>query len=108
METFISSMIAAGDDEKRPPNILLAVLSVTGSCPMLQPQRAERMEGQAPRRSASRTAILSLATAAIAAVVGYAAVYVTVGRSDNGAPAAQPVAQGQTAPAQAGPQELPK
>jgi hypothetical protein len=28
-EAFISSMIAAGDDVKRPPHILLAVLSVT-------------------------------------------------------------------------------
>ena len=66
------------------------------------------MEGQAPRQSALRTAIVSLATAAIAAVVGFAAVYVTVGRSDNGTPAAQTVAQGQTAPAPVAPQELPK
>src|SRR4029079_13560526 len=32
-EAFISSMIAVGDDAKRPPHILLADLSVTGSLP---------------------------------------------------------------------------
>jgi thiol-disulfide isomerase/thioredoxin len=41
----------------------------------------------APKQSPSRTAAISLATAAIAAVVGFAAIYVTLGRPDNaGAP----------------------
>jgi thiol-disulfide isomerase/thioredoxin len=62
------------------------------------------MEGQAPRQSAARAAVVSLATAAIAAVVGYAAVYVTLGRPDNAAPAAQTAVV--SAPAAA--QELPK
>jgi len=43
------------------------------------------MERRAPGQSALRTAVVSLATAAIAAVVGFAAVYVTVGRPDNAA-----------------------
>jgi len=50
----------------------------------------ERMEDQAPGQSALRTAVVSLATAAIAAVVGFAAVYVTVGRPDNAAPQVPP------------------
>ena len=33
MEAFISSMISAGDIAKRPPHILLAVLSVTSLPP---------------------------------------------------------------------------
>ena len=41
------------------------------------------MGGQPPRRSALRTAAISLATAGIAAVVGFAAIYVTLGRPDN-------------------------
>jgi thiol-disulfide isomerase/thioredoxin len=45
----------------------------------------ERMDNRAPGQSALRTAVVSLATAAIAAVVGFAAVYVTVGRPDNAA-----------------------
>jgi thiol-disulfide isomerase/thioredoxin len=47
----------------------------------------------APRQSPSRTAVISLATAAIAAVVGFAAVYVTVGRPDNAAPPARTAAE---------------
>jgi thiol-disulfide isomerase/thioredoxin len=62
------------------------------------------MEGQAPRQSALRMAIVSLATAAVAAVVGFAAVYVTIGRSDNGAPAAQTAAPAPSG----GPQEMPR
>jgi thiol-disulfide isomerase/thioredoxin len=57
----------------------------------------------APKQSPSRTAVISLATAAIAAVVGFAAVYVTVGRPDNAAPPAKTVAKAPTAP-----QALPK
>jgi len=44
------------------------------------------MDNRTPGQSALRTAVASLATAAIAAVVGFAAVYVTVGRLDNAAP----------------------
>jgi thiol-disulfide isomerase/thioredoxin len=47
------------------------------------------MQPQPQRQSASRTAAISLATAAIAAVVGFAAVYVTFGRPHN-APESQP------------------
>jgi len=43
------------------------------------------MDNRAPGQSALRTAVVSLATAAIAAVAGFAAVYVTVGRPDNAA-----------------------
>ncbi len=43
------------------------------------------MEDQAPRQSALRTAVVSLAVAAVAAAAGFAAVYVTVGRPDNAA-----------------------
>jgi thiol-disulfide isomerase/thioredoxin len=58
------------------------------------------MEDRAPGQSASRTAVVSLVTAAVAAVVGFAAVYVTLGRPDNAAsPARVP------APAPAGAQE---
>lgn len=55
------------------------------------------MEDQAPSQSASRTAIVSLATAAIAAVVGFAAVYVTLGRPDNAAAPARAAGTGQAA-----------
>ena len=41
------------------------------------------MQPQPARQSALRTAAVSLATAAVAAAVGFAAVYVTLGRSDN-------------------------
>jgi thiol-disulfide isomerase/thioredoxin len=41
------------------------------------------MQPQPARQSALRTAAISLATAAIAATVGFAAVYVTFGRPDN-------------------------
>src|SRR6185503_14541252 len=44
------------------------------------------MDNRTPGQSALRTAVASLATAAIAAVAGFAAVYVTVGRPDNAAP----------------------
>lgn len=45
--------------------------------------------GLKPR--SARIAAVSLATAAVAAVVGFAAVYVTLGRPDNAAPAIHPV-----------------
>src|SRR5262245_50656522 len=51
------------------------------------------MEDQGPGQRALRTAVVSLATAAAAAVVGFAGIYVTVGWPDNGAvlmPAAAP------------------
>jgi len=61
------------------------------------------MATRAPNQSPSRTAAISLATAAIAAAVGFAAIYVTVGRPDNaGAPAEK------VAPAPVAPQILPK
>jgi thiol-disulfide isomerase/thioredoxin len=60
----------------------------------------ERMVDRPPGQSALRTAVVSLATAAIAAVVGFAAVYVTVGRPDNAPPAApRPVAGATEEPA---------
>jgi thiol-disulfide isomerase/thioredoxin len=58
----------------------------------------------APRQTPSRTAVVSLATAAIAALVGFAAVYVTVGRPDNAAPPAKTAAE----PPPPAPQALPK
>ena len=61
------------------------------------------MDGQPPRQSALRTAAISLATAATAAVVGFAAIYVTFGRPDNAASPPQAAA-----PAPAAPQEMPK
>jgi thiol-disulfide isomerase/thioredoxin len=61
------------------------------------------MDGQPPKPSVLRTAAISLATAAIAAAVGFAAVYVTLGRPDNAAP--QPRT---AAPGPAVLQELPK
>jgi thiol-disulfide isomerase/thioredoxin len=61
------------------------------------------MDGQPPGQSALRTAAISLATAATAAVVGFAAIYVTFGRPDN--VASPPRA---AAPAPAAAQETPK
>jgi thiol-disulfide isomerase/thioredoxin len=55
---------------------------------MLQ-EHEERMEPTAPRQSALRTATISLATAAIAAVAGFGAVYLTLGRPDNAPPKVQ-------------------
>jgi thiol-disulfide isomerase/thioredoxin len=70
------------------------------------------MEDRAPGQSALRTAVVSLATAVIAAVVGFAAVYVTVGRPDNAAPvpaaAPGPVAGATPALSSASAQEPPK
>ena len=69
------------------------------------------MQPQPARQSALRTAAISLATAAIAAAVGFAAVYVTYGRPDN-APesrAESPAPQTKTAaPSAPAPQDLPK
>jgi thiol-disulfide isomerase/thioredoxin len=65
------------------------------------------MEDRAPTQSALRTAIVSLATAAIAALVGFAAVYVTLGRPDNAAPPASAAGPG-TAAVQEPAKELPK
>ena len=73
------------------------------------------MDGRPPRQSTSRTAAISLATAGIAAVLGFAAIYVTLGRpdnaprttTDNAAPAPQ-TGPKTTAPAQGAPQEPPK
>jgi thiol-disulfide isomerase/thioredoxin len=58
----------------------------------------------APKQSPSRTAVISLATAGIAALVGFAAIYVTVGRPDNAAPPAKVA----TEQPPATPQALPK
>jgi thiol-disulfide isomerase/thioredoxin len=55
------------------------------------------MDNRAPGRSALRTAGVSLATAAIAAAVGFAAVYVTVGRPDNAGPPVSTAAPGPAA-----------
>jgi thiol-disulfide isomerase/thioredoxin len=49
------------------------------------------MPTAAPKPGSARIAVVSLATAAIAAVAGFAAVYVTLGRPDNAAPALHPV-----------------
>jgi thiol-disulfide isomerase/thioredoxin len=75
------------------------------------------MDNQAPGQSAPRafvrTAVISLATAAVAAVVGFAAVYVTVGRPDNAAApvpgaAPRPVAVAIPVSTPASAQETPK
>ncbi|MBO0764780.1 MAG: TlpA family protein disulfide reductase [Hyphomicrobiaceae bacterium] len=65
------------------------------------------MESQAPRQSTLRTAVVSLVTAAIAAVVGFAAVYVTLGRPDNARSPASIAVPG-TAAAQEPAKGLPK
>jgi thiol-disulfide isomerase/thioredoxin len=73
------------------------------------------MEPQPPRQTALRTAAVSLATAAIAAALGFAAIYVTLGRThnapksaaDNSAPSVQPSSKA-TAPVASAPQGLPK
>jgi thiol-disulfide isomerase/thioredoxin len=63
------------------------------------------MQAQPPGPSALRTAAISLATAAVAAAVGFAAVYVTFGRRDN-APESPPVKT--ATPPSPSPQEPPK
>lgn len=62
------------------------------------------MSTGAPGQDAQRKAILALGAAAMAAIAGFAAVYVTLGRPDNVVPppgptALQPPASPQTAPA---------
>lgn len=62
------------------------------------------MSTGAPGQDAQRKAVLALGAAAMAAIAGFAAVYVTLGRPDNvvpqpGATAAQPPVSPQTAPA---------
>ena len=66
------------------------------------------MDNRAPGQSALRTAAASLATAAIAAAAGFAAVYVTVGRPDNAAPPMPVAAIAQVAAPPASAQEPPK
>jgi len=61
------------------------------------------MSTAAPKPGSARIAAISLATAAVAALVGFAAVYVTVGRPDN---AASPVKT--ATPGPAAPEVLPK
>jgi thiol-disulfide isomerase/thioredoxin len=65
------------------------------------------MDNRAPGQSVLRTAAASLATAAMATAVGFAAVYVTVGRPDNAAPPMRVAAIAQVA-APASAQEAPK
>jgi thiol-disulfide isomerase/thioredoxin len=65
------------------------------------------MEDRAPRQSTLKAAVVALATAAVAAVVGFAAVYVTLGRPDNAASPASAAAPGSTA-GQEPAKELPK
>jgi thiol-disulfide isomerase/thioredoxin len=56
------------------------------------------MPTAAPKPGSARIAAVSLATAALAAVVGFAAVYVTLGRPDNAAPAIHPLPPAQDLP----------
>ncbi|HEX5999450.1 MAG TPA: TlpA disulfide reductase family protein [Hyphomicrobiaceae bacterium] len=59
-------------------------------------------------KSAARIAAISLATAAIAAVIGFAAVYVTLGRPDNVASPPPPAKTAAPSPPAAAPAEAPK
>jgi thiol-disulfide isomerase/thioredoxin len=61
------------------------------------------MSTAAPKPGSARIAAISLATAAVAALVGFAAVYVTLGRPDNAAPPAKTAT-----PEAAAPEALPK
>src|SRR5262245_61609665 len=67
------------------------------------------MEPQPARPSALRIAVASLATAAIAAGVGFAAIYMTLGRTDN-TPSSHPAEPAPPARTAAAPalQDLPK
>src|SRR5215510_9857524 len=86
MEVFMSSSTSAADISKRPPHILLAGLSVTGQVLLelehhREPQTmtdAERPGSKLPARTAALAAL-------VAASVGFAAIYVTLGHSDNAA-----------------------
>ena len=79
--------------EKRPPHILLAFLSVTGTAfrfipGLLEPQGASQREKcqltlLGRRNCREPRFVTSLGAAAIAAVAGFASVYVTLGRPDN-------------------------
>src|SRR5262245_5037288 len=105
MEVFMSSSTSAADISKRPPHILLAGLSVTGQVLLKLEQHREPQtmtDGERPgSKLPARTAAL---VALVAASVGVAAIYVTLGHSDNAAraPAGVAVAEGQgSAPANA-------
>ena len=100
IEAFISCMTSAGDMEKRPPHILLAFLSVTRLNLSVRAKvrgsrgKSEEMQSGKPVRHSGRSAIVTaLGAAAIAAIAGFACVYVTLGRPDNGGgPPAAPAA----------------
>src|SRR5262245_37942550 len=95
MEVFMSSSTSAADIPKRPPHILLAGLSVTGQfLPKLEQQHREpQTMTDRERLGAKLPAPTATLAALVAAAVGFAAIYVTLGHSDNGA----------RAPAAAGP-----
>jgi thiol-disulfide isomerase/thioredoxin len=60
------------------------------------------MSTEAPNQGSPRRAVVAFGAAALAAVAGFAAVYVTLGRPDNAVPAVKPAA-GPSAAAPAGP-----
>ena len=62
------------------------------------------MSTGAPGQDAQRKAVLALGAAAMAAIAGFAAVYVTLGRPDNADPASRPAPASQSpAPASSEP-----
>ena len=89
MEAFISSMISAGDMEKRPPHILLAVLSVTtvALSSLLQCCAAEDADAsrrsQQPGPGRSGAIHRPVGGGRWPPSSGFASVYVTLGRPDN-------------------------
>jgi thiol-disulfide isomerase/thioredoxin len=58
------------------------------------------MSEAAPGQGARQRAVMALGAAALAAVLGFAAVYVTLGRPDNASPASKTAAPPPSAPAQ--------
>lgn len=97
MEAFISSMISAGEAVNRPPHILLADFLVTVVCSDQRGLQTAQGQGQVSTRKTnfmtddtssrwpSKRAVLGAFV--LSALIGFAAVYVTLGLSDNAGPA---------------------
>ncbi len=85
MEAFISSMISAGEAEKRPPHMRLTDFSVTGfRLRRLAAAKDQVMSEGTSNKSGKSPLIVYLGLAVLAAAAAFAAVYVMLGAPDNG------------------------
>ena len=80
MEAFISSMISAGDARKRPPHMVL----VTSVEPCVRSEVSEEDVNRSAKRDRDASPATILVVALLAAIAGFATVYLSFAPSDNG------------------------